>query len=74
MKEFKGKVCISGKEYTCEVINGVRYIDGVETSEFMKRLSIKDILQLSNIGAAAVDAEIEGVDFSPINMYETNNN
>lgn len=47
MGQYKGKVSIAGKEYTCEVINGVRYIDGVTVYEFAKRLSKMEFIELS---------------------------
>jgi hypothetical protein len=70
MKQFKGKVSIAGKEYTCEVINGVRYIDGVTAYEFAKRLSTMEFIELSEVGSKALEAEIENRKFSPNFMYE----
>lgn len=66
---FKGKVSISGKEYNCEVVNGIRYIDGMTVSEFAKRLSSAEILELAMVGADAIDAEKENRVSSPGVMY-----
>lgn len=66
---FKGKVSIAGKEYNCEVVNGIRYIDGVTVSEFAKRLSSAEILELAMVGACAVDSEKENRESSPGAMY-----
>lgn len=69
MKQYKGKVLIAGKEYNCEVIDGIKYINGVTVSEFAKHLSPAEIFELANVGAAALDAERENRKFSPNMMY-----
>lgn len=63
-KEYKDKVLIGGKEYACEVIDGVRYIDGKTTDEFVRTLDIDTIRNLSVVGFCAVECEKKGVDFS----------
>lgn len=69
MNKFKHKVSIAGKEYVCEVIDGVRYIDGVTVSEFYSRLSPMEIAELARVGAAALDAERRRQSFFPSTMY-----
>lgn len=70
MEQYKGKISIAGKEYTCEVINGVRFIDGMTVFEFMKRLSTLELIELYEVGYAALEAEKENREFSPNAMYK----
>lgn len=57
---MKGKITISAKTYDCEVRNGVRYIDGKMVTEFANTLSYHELLEISMVGAMAVEAEKEG--------------
>lgn len=75
-KTYKGVVRIAGKEYPCEVIDGVRYIDGVTVWEFMKRLDSTTIGNLAKIGKTAVEFEKAGVNFpaqKTLDSLEQNN-
>lgn len=40
MEKYKGKLTLGNKEYECEVIDGVRYIDGKTVDEFYNELPI----------------------------------
>lgn len=71
MSEFKGKITIAGKTYDCEVRNGVRYIDGVTSDEFIKRLPFDEVLNLCMTGIVAVEAEKGGIDVSAKRVYES---
>lgn len=72
----KGVVRIAGKEYPCEVIDGVRYIDGMTVSEFMETLDTDTLIKLAKIGKTAIEFEKAGVDFpaqKTLNSLEQNN-
>ena len=38
MKIYKGKINFGDKEYECEVINGIRYVEGKTVSKFIENL------------------------------------
>lgn len=65
MNKHKGKVTIAGVEYSCEVIDGVRYIDGKTVGEFLKTLSREAVFNLAAVGSVAVKAERDGLEISP---------
>lgn len=49
MKTYKGKINIGNKDYNCEVIDGIRYIEGKTVSKFVETLiknSDEDTLKL----------------------------
>lgn len=58
MKEYKGVLKLNGKEYKCEVIDGVPYIEGMRHDEFIDFLADKGdwtaISDLAIIGMQAV--------------------
>lgn len=49
---MKGKITIGGKTYECEVIDGIRYVDGKTIDEFMRTLPIEDIINVAMAGAS----------------------
>ena len=48
MKKYKGTVRIDGKEYPCEVKNGVRYINGMTVDEFYNTLPLDVVLMCTH--------------------------
>lgn len=44
MEKYKGKLTLGNKEYECEVIDGVRYIDGKTVDEFIMNCRLKKLL------------------------------
>lgn len=69
MSIYKGKLTLCDTTYDVEVINGERRINGMSVSEFASSLPIEQVLELSKIGARALDAERNGEDYSPIKDY-----
>lgn len=45
MEKYKGKLTLGNKEYECEVIDGVRYIDGKTVDEFYNELPIEEVIK-----------------------------
>lgn len=56
----KGTVRIGGKSYPVEVVNGERFIDGKTVDEFMKSLSVDEVMDMAQIGHAALKDEKAG--------------
>jgi hypothetical protein len=57
----KATIKIDGVEYTCEVKNGVRYVDGKTVDSFLESLqNPKTIVRLAQIGDQALKDEAEG--------------
>jgi hypothetical protein len=69
MKERIGKIRIGKNEYTIEVKNGIRCIDGKTVKEFMKTLDKVGIERMAKVGAMALDDEKKGVKF-PKGKYQ----
>lgn len=61
-KQYKGQIRVAGRTYECEVINGVRYIDGKTVEEFYQSLDPITRMKFALLGAAAIDCEKQGVD------------
>lgn len=61
-KQYKGQICIAGRTYECEVINGVRYIDGKTVEEFYQSLDPITRMKFALLGAAVIDCEKQGID------------
>lgn len=62
-QEFKGTVRIEGKTYSCEVINGERFIDGKPIDEFMETLHPQTVEDMAVIGKHALIQERENLPF-----------
>lgn len=62
---MKGKISIGGKTYECEVIDGIRYVDGKTIDEFMDTISIEDVMNLAIVGSSA------GTKVSPRELLKT---
>lgn len=54
MEKYKGKITLGNKEYECEVIDGVRYIDGKTVDEFYNELPIEEVIKLVRVGFEAL--------------------
>lgn len=65
MNKHKGRVTIAGVEYLCEVVDGIRYIDGKTVEEFLKTLPREAVFNLAAVGSVAVKAERDGLEISP---------
>lgn len=61
-KQYKGQIRVVGRTYECEVINGVRYIDGKTVEEFYQSLDPITRMKFALLGATAIDCEKQGVD------------
>lgn len=61
-KQYKGQIRVAGRTYECEVINGVRYIDGMIVDEFYESLDPITRMKFALLGATAIDCEKQGVD------------
>ena len=70
MEKYKGKLTLGNKEYECEVIDGVRYIDGKTVDEFYNELPIEEVIKLVRVGFEALKAEKNGEAFSPKEEYQ----
>ena len=57
MEKYKGKLTLGNKEYECEVIDGVRYIDGKTVDEFYNELPIEEVIKLVRVGFETLKAE-----------------
>lgn len=70
MEKYKGKLTLRNKEYECEVIDGVRYIDGKTVDEFYNELPIEEVIKLVRVGFETLKAEKNGEAFSPKEEYQ----
>lgn len=61
-KQYKGQIRVAGRTYECEVIDGVRYIDGKTVEEFYQSLDPITRMKFALLGATAIDSEKQGVD------------
>lgn len=64
-KEYKGIITIGGKEYQCEVIDGIAYANGMIIDEFIKTLPYEDLMNTALMGAMITDCKNDGIDVSP---------
>ena len=69
MEKYKDKLTLGNKEYECEVIDGVRYIDGKTVDEFYNELPIEEVIKLVRVGFETLKAEKNGEAFSPKEEY-----
>lgn len=58
--KHKGEIWIDGKKYSCEVINGERFIDGKTVNEFMRALPVETLVRLAKVGKKALQDEKQG--------------
>lgn len=61
MKKFKSKFVLDGKTYECEVIDGVRYVEGKMVDEFFETLADDQKLRFARVGKMALDGEKRGI-------------
>lgn len=59
-QKYKGKFKLNGKQYSCEVINGIAYIDGKTVSEFVKTLDSVTLSEFAKVGRQALIDEKNG--------------
>jgi hypothetical protein len=72
-KTYTGQVSIGDKNYDCEVIDGVRYIDGKTVDEFYNTLPVEEIIKLAMVGVAAIENEKKRIPISPTGIYNNLN-
>jgi len=49
-KSHNGVFTLAGKKYTCQVVNGVRFVEGKPIEEFLESLPISEKLELVQVG------------------------
>lgn len=62
MKQYKSEIIIDGLSYTCEVIKGVRFINGMTVTDFLDYIKSNSATmnRLAQIGTQAIKDEAEG--------------
>lgn len=68
---YTGKVKIGNKVYDCEVVDGVRYIDGVTVTEFLERLPFEEQFKFAMTGYAVKECEKNETPVSAGKLYES---
>lgn len=58
--EYEGKIKLNGIEHDVEVIDGICYIDGVTTDEWLKTANILEVSDLAKIGRQKVEDVFNG--------------
>jgi hypothetical protein len=53
-KSYTGVFTLAGKKYTCQVVNGVRFVEGKPIEEFLDSLPISEKLELIQVGLKVV--------------------
>ena len=70
MEKYKGKITLGNKEYECEVIDGVRYIEGKTVEKFVAELPDEEFNALFVVRVKALKAKKNGEPFSPKEEYQ----
>lgn len=63
------EIQIGTKKYSCEVKDGVRYIDGKTVDEFLKMLPLDEVIKMAKVGTMALEDEIQG-EIPPKGKYQ----
>ncbi len=66
---FKGSFVLDGKIYKCEVINGIRYVEGKTVRQFFETLTDEQKRRFAVVGKLALKDERLGVK-PPKNKYQ----
>jgi hypothetical protein len=69
VKKFKGRFYFDGKYYNCEVIDGIRYIEGKTVDEFMGTVTDEQNARIARVGKMAIEDEIKAIN-PPKGKYE----
>ena len=56
----KATIVLGGKQYTVEIMNGERFIDGEPIDKFIDNCDSVLLVELSNIGLQALRDEVKG--------------